>query len=250
MPPNKLLCVCCNSTFDKQFVVSCTVCHKTYRNTCVNITNSELRIVNMGKGYDWSCTQCRNIKCDMNDLKSLIVQLQEEVRTLRTSQSQHINIDPDHIIEEVVVEVNQRSLRRKNLVIHGILESDNGLDVSVKRENDKKAVQSVLNLLDNSIDSSDIKPIRLGKFSNGRNRLIKISLRDEDQVHNAIKSAHKLKGTDIYKKVFVSFDRTPLQLRLYKELKEDLIKRQNEGIACKIKFFNGTPKIVENDNLN
>lgn len=76
-------------------------------------------------------------------------------------------------------------------------------------------------------------------------RPIKITLCEEDIVHNLIRKAKTLRDSNSFKKINISLDRTPRQLEHYKSLKRELNQRISDGETnLKIKYIRGIPKIV------
>lgn len=244
--PSKLICSCCNKSAEQQYILTCSICKKLFKNTCVNISNSEVRIINPDKGYDWSCTSCRTLKSDLNELKALIIDLQQEIRSLK-SHPERPNDSFD--FEEILVELDDRNNRKSNIVIFGVPESVSGPDAVNRVEVDKRKVFDILSVVDPDFEMGEIKPIRLGKFSNERLRPIKITLNSENDVRRIIRNGNKLRSHSQYEKVFVSFDRTPRQLRHYRQLKDELEALRKDGKTnFKIRYVKGVQKIVEDLN--
>lgn len=115
MPSNRVTCTCCNAAFEKQFIITCSVCNKVFKNTCVDISNSEVRIINANNGYDWSCQNCRKLKCDLKELKSLVIQLQEEVRSLKAVSVEQSKTPSNISFEDIIQEISERNRRKANL---------------------------------------------------------------------------------------------------------------------------------------
>nr|CAH7763791.1 unnamed protein product [Callosobruchus chinensis] len=91
-------CKCCNQACDSHLLVTCSVCKDKYKHTssCVDITTNEVRTLNSNKGYDWTCGGCRAIGKDLKDLKSLIIQLQNEIKDLKAENARntkHLGFD-------------------------------------------------------------------------------------------------------------------------------------------------------------
>lgn len=242
MPANNAVCHCCSKSFDKHLLIQCSVCKKQFKNTCVDITTAEVRLINGNKGYDWTCNNCRAFG---NDLKALIISLQEDIQSLKNNRSDLTNSISSACFEELAQEVAERNKRKNNLIIFGVKEQNQDLLADVKCEKDAEIVQAILSSVDLEVQRNSIKPIRLGKFAHEKQRPIKIALEDEYQVRNVLKKAKKLRSTRQYKNVSIASDRTPRQLNYYKQVKSELVERQNAGEAdCRIKYINGVPKIV------
>lgn len=241
------ICVCCNKAFEPHLMIQCSVCKKFFKNTCVEVSSSEVRTMNANKGYDWSCKNCRSVGNDLKDLKALIISLQDEIKSLRTEQFEmrgalNTNIE----FEEIIEEINERNRRKCNLVISGIAEQSQEQSTAERFEKDKTIITDVLLKIQPDLNVDNIKPIRLGRFdvNNARPRLLKITLSDEQQVLNTIRKAKTIKNYNEYKHVSIFSDRTPRQINYYKDIKNQLTERINSGENCRIKYVNGVPKIV------
>nr|CAI5837795.1 unnamed protein product [Callosobruchus analis] len=200
------------------------------------------------KGLDWSCPTCRSFGSELKGLKSLILQLQSELRELKGNRTDAFPSDPLQF-EEIVEEVNKRNLRKSNVIIFGLDEVNQEEPPENRSARDGVAVSKVFRAIDSEFDVPNIKPIRLGSFRPGSNRPVKIVLRNEDEVRRIISKAKTLRSHKDFKnkKIYLSYDRTPRQVEYYKQLKQELEVRKQAGeMNLKIKYVNGIPKIVSN----
>ena len=246
MAPNTVPCACCNKSFKPNLMIKCSVCKKMFKHSCVDITLEELRILSdNNKGYDWSCKNCRNFGNELRDLKTLILKLQNDICDLKSGQSDGRSLLKEDNFEEILEEINQRNIRKSNLVIFGVEEQDKELSASARIEQDKAEVTKILRVIEPDLNTQNIKPIRLGIFNNTKNRPIKISLNDEKHVNNVIRKTNILKNNRAYKNISISFDRTPRQIEHYRQLKKELKEREDSGEQnLKIKYVKGIPKII------
>lgn len=247
--PSNLICSCCNKSYKQNLMITCSVCTRVFKHSCVNITSEEFRILcDPDKGYDWSCSNCRKIGGQLKELKNLILSLQNDIQLLKDENRTLKSSDADTDLENVIEEINERNHRKRNLIIFGLSEQKQEDTPEARMQKDKNEVENIIGCLDKDFELHDIKPNRLGRYNKDKVRPIKISLKDEDQVRELIKNAKNLKNSR-YKKVFVSVDRTQMQLRHYKKLKEEVAHKNSIGQEkFKIKYFNGTPKIVKDLN--
>nr|CAI5841504.1 unnamed protein product [Callosobruchus analis] len=151
--------------------------------------------------------------------------------------------------EEIIEEVNQRNIRKCNIVVFGLDEVNQEESPENRTARDGLAVSKVIHAVDLDFDMPSVKPIRLGKFQSGRNRPVKIVLRSEDDVRRIINKANNLRTHRDFKnkRIFLSYDRTPRQLEYYKNLKKELEERKQAGESnLKIKYVKGIPRIVLN----
>lgn len=248
MPPINTPCACCNRSFESLLMVKCCICKKSFKNSCVDISANEVRVLNGNKGYDWSCKNCREFGSDIKDLKALILKLQDDIQALKSENSEMRSSVKGIDFEEIVEEINERNKRKRNLVIFRLPEQDQEQPVAARMDEDKAKVIEVLQQITPNFNGENIKPIRLGHFTAGKNRAIKITLDDEEQVNKITRKAYLLKNSNQYRNISVSLDRTPRQIAYYKMIKNQLSEREIAGERnLKIKYNNGIPKIV---NLN
>lgn len=179
----------------------------------------------------------------INELKAVINQLRAEVAELKSLNGETVEKSLNNTeFNSIVSEVMDRQRRSKNLIIYGIEESANG-ERDARRSHDMESVKSVLNFL--SCGLSQVNPLRLGKYAPNqeRPRPVKITLNDEETVHQIIRKANKLKGSQ-FENIRISLDRTPRQIESYKLVKRELDRRLASGERnLKIKTINGVPVI-------
>lgn len=110
--PSTLTCACCQRAYDPLYMLKCSICKKSYKNTCVDISNNEVRLVSGNKGYDWSCIKCREFGSELRGLKTLILKLQDDINELKTVNAT-LNQMPNAALdfEQVVSEINDRNNR-------------------------------------------------------------------------------------------------------------------------------------------
>nr|CAH7762408.1 unnamed protein product [Callosobruchus chinensis] len=176
-------------------MVKCCICKKLFKNSCVDISSSEVRLLSANGGCDWSCPSCRTFGNDLKDLKAIILKLQDDIKTLKDTRND-VSINEDDILETIISEVSERAKRKKNLMIFGV--DEQGPD------GDKNAVNEILKSVER-----DVKPVRLGRQVEGRRRPIKISFGSDSQVAGIIRNAKLLENTRFKNAVSLSYDRTP-----------------------------------------
>ena len=126
---------------------------------------------------------------------------------------------------EVSDEMDQRLSRRYNLIISGLPERDDGT-AGQRMEHDRKEVTKLLNDLE--VEGDFTKNHRIGRKEEGRGRLMKITCASESMKYDIMKKAKHLKRLPERKNVFINPDRTPMQQKQFKEIREEL-KRRKEG---------------------
>nr|CAH7741782.1 unnamed protein product [Callosobruchus chinensis] len=223
-------------------MIKCCICKKLFKNSCVDISSAEARLLNSNKGCDWSCKVCRSFGNDIKDLKALILKLQDDIQAFKTTRSDDANLNRNEFLEEVISELSERNKRRKNVIIFGVPEQDANDDGDTA---DKDKVTDILHTIDRNFSLQDVKIVRLGKQTGGKIRPIRVTCNTEQQVSDIVRNAGKLKNSRFKNKVFVATDRTPKQLAYFRELKDQLKERMDAGESdLKIRHFNGVPRIV------
>lgn len=248
--PSTSYCACCNKIFKTNLLINCSVCLKLFKHTCVNISLDELKTLKelSEKGIEWTCAGCREFGNELKGLKALILKLQSDMQELKTGKNSTVAPDPLEF-EEIVEEVNQRNKRKQNLIVFGLNEQIQRESADVRIERDRNSIINIINILDPEVDTSNLKPIRLGRFQEGKNRPIKFVLDTEESVYRILKKTSVLKTHNDYKnkKIFISPDRTPRQLEFYRNLKKQLEDRKKAGeTGLNIKHVKGIPQIVLN----
>lgn len=249
MPPTGY-CTCCNKAFKTNLLINCSICKKAYRHACVKLSLEELKVFNdnIDNGLNWSCTGCREFGIELNGLKALILQLQNDLQDLKRDRTPPVLPEPIQM-EDIIVELNERNRRKSNLIIFGIDEQNQGESPENRLTSDKTAVRNILRVIDPELSIPDVKPIRLGSFSERKTRPIKITLNTEESVHNLIRKSKILRTHKDYKnkKVSIAFDRTPRQQQYFQKVKQELNERKQSGETnLRIKYVRGMPQIILN----
>lgn len=244
MPAAKVSCKCCNQSYEAHLMVACCICKNRFKNTCVDISANEIRTLNNNKGYSWTCVGCRSMGDDIKDLKSLIIDLQNDIKQLRADKNLLVG-DSNFDFEEVVAEVFERQKRIKNIILFNIPECNQLKPTSERIEQDKREVSAVLDCVMPDLVVTNIKPVRLGTFCTSKIRPVKIVLENERAVLGVLRNARKLREHHNYKNIIISADRTKKQLAHYKMVKQELTDRTNAGEPhLKIKYVNQIPRVV------
>lgn len=242
--PSQTVCSCCNRSFDHAVIIQCSICQSNFKNSCVNVTANELKLINNKKGFEWSCENCRGFGNDIKALKAIIIELKKDIEQLKEEKCNKRKESFD--FEDVISEINERAKRKCNLIFFGIDEQAEDKSAESKVNEDKNEIKNVIHSLLPDVDISDIKPVRLGHYDANKCRPIRISFSSEEPVHTIIRHAKNLKKNRKYKDVSISFDRTKRQLEHYRNLKVELSERiKSDETNYKIKYINGIPRIVK-----
>lgn len=245
------VCSCCSTTVEDHRTVNCCVCGKVFNISCVDVSAAEARKIHANSGLTWSCEGCSRLGSDLNGLKKAIVSLQEEIKILKNKldiappQSSLSAID----MERVIGEISDRERRKCNVIVFGCKET---AAESNREQNqyDQQMVKEILSTL--GVRDVEPKSIRLGKYDVTKVdscRPIKVTLPSELTVFTILRSANALKSSTKFAGLFISRDKTPFQLKMHNDARQELKRRRDNGESnLKIKYSNGIPGIVSSLN--
>ncbi|CAH2005153.1 unnamed protein product [Acanthoscelides obtectus] len=173
MSPSNLICACCNKSVKLNMMIKCTVCMKIFRHLCVNLTIDEVNILNdQSKGCSWSCSSCRHISNQINDLKKLILSLQDDIKAIKGRNGATTHDPKDSFVfEELIEEINDRNSRKRNVRIFGLPEQDQADVPQTRLTKDKSQVVDVLKVVNLNVHANEVKPLRQGGLIKANVRL-------------------------------------------------------------------------------
>ena len=109
---------------------------------------------------------------------------------------------------------------------------------------DMDTVSTILNVADTDSNINNIRVQRLGKYSQGRCRPVKVLLTSEEEVFHFLRGAKNLNNSVQHKTIRMSSDKTPKQLQYLKMLQTQFQERRNNGEeGLRIRHYNGVPLI-------
>lgn len=240
-------CECCGRAGEDHLMVSCCICNKMYKIDCVDLSKSEARKIHSRSGLTWTCKSCSKIGSDLNSLKAAIVALQNEIVELKTAgglsgRTASTLTLLDH--EKVIQEITERQKRSCNIIIYGCKENV----ADTKDEQIRKDTGFVGELLASmGVQGAELVPIRLGKFEtrDAKIRPIKIKLASESTVTKILRNSRNLKSSDRWRQIYVFHDRTPMQLEIHRNARDELKRRLDGGESeLSIKYKGGIPTII------
>ncbi|VEN47972.1 unnamed protein product [Callosobruchus maculatus] len=165
--PTKIPCKCCGQSFDGHLLLTCSVCKERFYHNCVGVSSNEVRTLSSNKGYDWTCVECRGLGRDLKDLRAIIIQLQKDIKDLKAENTKLAD-NPRFDFEDVVSEVSERIKRKSNVILFNVKEPDQSKTARDKIESDKTVVIDILQKIDPDLPAANLKPVRLGVFSNNK----------------------------------------------------------------------------------
>lgn len=183
-------------------------------------------------------------------LEGEVKNLKDECKNLKTAAIPSTSIQgteqqlPDSNPEIVLLEMQERMIRAKNIIIHNIPESK-AEDTTLRMSHDNNLVKDIFSKIEVTIDN--FKSFRLGRTHGnnlGNNRPLKVILPDENSTKLCLKNRMKL--VEMNHEARISADMTIAQRNLLKSLHQELARRKENGEDnIIIRYFQGTPKIVK-----
>ncbi|KAJ3639198.1 hypothetical protein Zmor_004068 [Zophobas morio] len=197
--------------------VHCDLCKNGYHGINYSgLSRSEVSCLKSeNRKLKFYCENCSDIKAILNnmvDLSNTVKSLQEEVNNLKfvvkqntlaekTTDKTTDNIVNNNLItENIVVEIFERKKRETNLIVYNVEES-NGIE---RKNKDFNKIKSAVQNVSESVATDTMKIIRLGKYSQERNRPIKVIIERPEDVHAILKNKTKFPYS-------CQPDRTPMQ---------------------------------------
>lgn len=190
------------------------------------------------------------VRKDISGIRQSHAALQEKVEGLAGAA-----IEPSVIsMEEFLDEAAQRHKRRCNLMLFGVPENDNQSRVGLADKDTwlaRELLQELLQEMGLPADSVIITLERLGgrRTESSNPRPIRVVMDSANTVDAVLKKTSALKDNPRFKKVHLSRDQTPRQLRHYKDLREQIkVRARNGENGLRIRYVRGVPKIVNSLN--
>lgn len=243
-------CANCNKSVSDRDAskLQCDGCRRPIHLACTELSVEDRVTRQRSKCLKIVCNCCSAAMDQFGDIKLLLESFKSEFRRELDdfkSKFNEIKNNDDTLFEEIITEVNERSKRKCNLVIFGLPEQEQNIPPSQQESAEKDDISNILHIIRPNITLHDIKPVRVGRYCEGKHRPIKIKFNSEQIVSDIVYNAKMLKTSRYNKKVSISFDRTPKQLSYYKKIKGELNTRLASGETnLKIKYVNGIPKII------
>ncbi|KAF5303503.1 hypothetical protein FQR65_LT08202 [Abscondita terminalis] len=160
-------CKCCGVITEEHKLVACSVCKQLFKHLCVDLTSSDVRIINSKKSLTWSCSTCEDVGSNITKLRSAVVDLQKELIEMKTKFASASTTVSDVYLstsafEDVVHEINQRQIRKNNIILYGLKENESNLPDNELNEN--QTVLNIIYYLSPNINTAGLKMYRLGKY--------------------------------------------------------------------------------------
>lgn len=185
--------------------------------------------------------------------QAINAELRVEIQNLKSKltatgtggQAQESAQEPRH---DPILEINEREYRRRNLMVFsaGECKSNNSDE---KQEADRCLARKIIEVACPRVKMEDVRVFRIGSERPGKTRPLKIRFPEISNVRDVIHNIPMLRSDAALTNLAFSYDKTPAQVKEYKDLKAELTRRMQEGEAdLKIKYFGSIPKIVKSKN--
>lgn len=151
---------------------------------------------------------------------------------------------PNASHEALIFELEERQRRSNNIIVVGISEITEK-NLKLRQEYDLLEIMKILkNIYEDC--PCPVKTMRLGKYTYGIDRPIRVSFESTDTIKLILRNKFKLTG-----EVRVYADQTPSQRSYLKSVKDELLRRERDGESdLIIKYVKGLPRIVKRPSKN
>lgn len=233
-------CSKCNVDAENSKLFTCDSCNEILCAICSNLSASELKCMPLkSRRLRFLCDECDKGVSQIPLLIKQMAEMREEIRKLKESQSASVSQLNIYSHESIISEMIERQNRRSNIILLNIKESQQN-SMPERNSDDRNAVTSILSEM--NINKNNIRTFRLGKYTNGRNRPIKVILNCPEDALHVLKNKKSIKVPSV--KVFG--DQTKKQREYFQNIKEQLNAMIAKGDNSKtIKYINNQPTIVD-----
>lgn len=231
-------------------LIQCAICKLKSHPACLNLSRHDItQLKATDRNTIFHCDPCTNNKNDNNVMISIVTQLTKRIEEMATQISNltknlstmtTAGLSPE-MTEDIISEATERQKRASNIIIHNLEEGDENGTLQSK-EMDKTAT---IKLLNNhaGINLNNIQVFRLGKPIPNKIRPLKVLLNNTNDAITILKNYKNNlpQGSNLQ----ITSDKTLKQREFMKKLQQELQQRMSTGETnIKIKYLNGTPKIV------
>lgn len=220
--------------------------NENFKKLSEDVSDIKQQIKDIKSTTDTLTEEQAKLKLDIDNLKKSSEITEKRIETIESNfQSEDpclLNLSATLTVrEEIVNELNERSLRSKNIILFGVPEPKSN-NPNERREEDKNAVLKIIKTVLCKDFSEPEKIYRLGKYQSDKNRHLKVCFATQETAKAILKNKQNLKDDNI--KIFS--DQTPQQQEYMKILKQKLEHRKSSGEEnlC-IKYIRGVPKIIK-----
>ena len=167
------------------------------------------------------------ISCIENALDCITLRQDTQEKQIADLNDRLDNFKSTTASNDMLEELQMRMARSRNVIVSGLPEQSDGT-ADERRKKDEDDVERLLEKIEMS-DALVEKVSRLGKISQERSRLVRVSFREEEEKTQTLRKARLLRSFEKYRGVFVNPDRTPSQQKHFTKLRQELKVRRENG---------------------
>lgn len=224
--------------------------------TSVNALNSKVseqgkHLSSLGHSVNSLNKQLTTISKEVKDHAQRFEVLETRIaateKTLSDSVGQPSSSGSSPSINDIAMEIQQRSICALNIIIRGAPESSSSQLLN-KDSDDKIFIADIFKKLNlPGPTTSIVNAFRVGRMTEDRPRILKVVLSSRDAADSVLKSYLHLKATspDFLPGISISRDRTFSERQSIREVYQQLRTRQVSEPNITIRYFNGLPRIVQ-----
>ena len=213
--------------------VACEYCNQWYHSRCAEVSDALYELMSaQGEQIHWFCNACNGKAVDViklvQGMKERQDQIEERLDTLDEKVDTVLEIKEPYdkklrsIIREEFHEEKDKIARKPFLVIKGLQEAENE---EGSQEVDKQKVEEMMGKILEEEEEQIAKVDRMGKRQNGRNRPLRVQLKDPGKRGKILSATKKLRESEKWKEVFISPDLTRKEREQGKLLRDKLKER-------------------------
>lgn len=183
-------------------------------------------------------TDIQNITSAAQSMETKIATIESDVLNLKTSSTEPMRMTTEASFD-MLAEITDQTLRKKNIILTGMPEPQSA-DYKQRQKQDKDEVLKITKAIIKDCEEPT-KVVRIGKYKPNVNRAVKVCFESEQTVKIILRNRNKFKDDAIT----IFPDQTPLQQARFKNLKDQLKHRTENGETnLRIKYINGIPRII------
>lgn len=234
-------CSHCGKTGRNSDCVTCDICRKLVHTECAGLSKLEVDCIrSKSRKVHYYCDKC-DIVATISGLREELDSLKSELKVVQSNQGNVNRADSDTVSsEKIIAEVEERQRRSYNLVLFNLPESGKNTDIEQVADDVDRAQKTVLPDDTNNENLKIVSCSRLGKFTDGKDRPLRITFACPQQATAVLKKYKRIR--DLY----LNRDLTRLQQNESFSVRSEFRDRKQKGEDdIVLKYSNGIPKIVK-----
>ena len=266
----------CTKVVGNNCGIQCDRCRGWVHQKCSDLDSSQYSMLSQlpNPSVRWVCPTCHKQSKQDNDpndrlaaneakidtLMLLIHTLQTQNTTLQTQNTAIIKMlekldnrmeeKVSEHVRESVEEERERESRRNNIIVFNLRESAGG-EKEERSADDQKKLDDLFkdigtDLTGQNLSASILETKRLGKYTEGRDRPLKVIFADTEHKIKILKKAKNLKESRKFSKIGISSDKTLKERKEDERLRKELGERRKGGEDVII--YRG--KVVQRETIN